>query len=256
MQISSLGTADSLQVSTGSAYISFYETAKTHISEGLALTTVIEEDEDYEDECTQIFVKGPYDRTTVVQVESSFTVEDVFLHADIGTNSNIFCTFGGQILNKMSQLRHYKIPHNATIFCNLRIAGYGLGFFSIKTLTGITIPLSLELFDRYSTINEIRAWIQDEEGIPQDQQRLVFNGQQLDPAKLIDDYGIRGGHAVHLVLRLPWGATYSAAEEASSSGSAKSYCPHCSIAHPPPNLSQWNKLMRRSKLSAIFRFPR
>jgi hypothetical protein len=248
MQISSLGTADSLQVSTGSAYISFYETAKTHISEGLALTTVIEEDEDYEDECTQIFVKGPYDRTTVVQVDSSFTVEDVLLHADIGTNSNIFCTFGGQILNKMRQLRHYKIPHNATIFCNLRIAGYGLGSFSIKTLTGITIPLPLELFDRYSTINEIRAWIQDEEGIPQDQQRIVcLCGQQLDPAKLIDDYGIRGGHTVHLVLRLPGGATYSVAEEASSSGSAKSYDLDGSIAQKPG---------LRSKLSAIFRFPR
>jgi hypothetical protein len=247
MQISSLGTADSLQVSTGSAYISFYETAETHISEGLALTTVIEEDEDYDGECTQIFVKGPHDRTTVVQVDSSFTVEEVLLHSNIGTNANIFCTFGGQILNEMRQLRHYKIPHNATIFCNLRIAGYGSAYFCIKTPTGKIIPLSLELFDRYSTIDDIRRRIQDEEGIPQDQQRLAFCGKQLDLAKFIADYGIRAGYTVDLVLRLRGLATYSVAEETSYLGGAKSYYPDGSVAQKPG----W-----RSKLSAILRFPR
>jgi len=247
MQISSLGTADNLQVSTGSAYISFYETAETHISEGLALTTVIEEDEYCEDECTQIFIKGPHDRTTVVPVDSSFTVKDVLLHPDIATNANIFCTFGGRILKETRQLHHYKIPHNATIFCNLRITGYGPGDFCVKTPTGKIIPLSLKLFDRYSTIDDMRRRIQDEEGIPQHQQRLVFCGQQLDPAKFIEDYGICAGHTVHLALRLSGPATYSVAEETSYLGGAKSYYTDGSIAQKPG----W-----RSKLSAILRFPR
>jgi hypothetical protein len=128
IQISSLGVTDSLHISTAATYISIYETAKTHISEALALTPVIEEDRDYEYECTQIFVKGPYNHTTVLQVDSSFTLskinEELRLKAELPSfDTNIFFTYGGQILDEARNLCHYKIPHNATIFCNLRVRG-------------------------------------------------------------------------------------------------------------------------------------
>jgi len=270
IQISSFGAVDSLHISAGSAYISFYETAKTHISEGLALTTVMEDDEDYEDECTQIFVKGPQDRTKVLQVDSSFTVEDVLrLHPDISMGTNVFCTYGGQILNEARQLRHYKIPHNATIFCNLRIVGEGGSIF-IKTLTGKTIALNVALFVDDSSIDHMRNLIQDKEGIPPDQQRLIFQGRQLDPANYLQDYGICGGHTVHLILRLRYlypatrttldqtraessYAGYAGTTYSGNSGNSDSGDVDCSDY---PDGSIITKSRWRSKLSAIPLFPK
>ncbi|CAL9129587.1 unnamed protein product [Musa acuminata var. zebrina] len=108
--------------------------------------------------------------------------------------------FAGKQLEDGRTLADYNIQKESTLHLVLRLRG-GM-MIKVKTLTGKEIEIDIEPTD---TIDRIKERVEEKEGIPPVQQRLIYAGKQLADDKTAKEYNIEGGSVLHLVLALRGG---------------------------------------------------
>ena len=162
---------------------------------------ILEEKLNKKNEVMQIFVKTLTGKIITVDFEPLFTVENVktiiYNKEKAPIEQQKFFYRGQELLNEKT-LTYYGIQRNSTIHLVLEnlSPGNDMKIF-VKFLTGKTLILDVEKSD---TIKNIKAQIQNIEGIPIDKQTLIFSSKLLEDDKTLSDYQIQKDATLYFLM--------------------------------------------------------
>lgn len=151
----------------------------------------------------QIFVKNLYGKSVSVEVDPNDDVKDlkrkIFDKEGIRAEDQRLI-FAGKQLEDGNRVSDYSMSQGNTVHLVLRVRG-GMQIF-VRTLSGKSIAVEVNPEDR---IEMLKARIHDKEGIPVENQRLIYAGKSLEDGNTLSDYSIQSGSNLNLVLRLRGG---------------------------------------------------
>ncbi|XP_003382605.1 PREDICTED: polyubiquitin-like [Amphimedon queenslandica] len=198
-------------------YLVLHEGARRLVDRQVAAILQPDEKDNSSDETIILFVRNFLTsgaKPLVIQAKRSDTIESVKqkivdrldTQQTSPTDQKQIMLFNGRhkmLIYEEKTLSNYNIKNEDTIrLCRVAHVKRGFMLIHVKTLTGKEINLIAEPF---VTVEKVMEKIQDIEGIPPDQQRLIYVGKQLENCRIISDYFIKNGSVLHLVLRLRGG---------------------------------------------------
>jgi len=151
----------------------------------------------------QIFLKVSNGQKMTMDVEISETVENIksrFSEQEGIPIQDLRLFFDGKQLRNNETLSEKNIMNESTLSLIIVLRG-GMQIY-VKTITGKSVPLGVELSD---SIANIKAKVYEKEGVNPEIQNLIFSAKKLENDKTLADYEITGESTIYLVITIRGG---------------------------------------------------